>query len=116
MKHTSYNSIEKLLVEIEENFRKSAIRTNRKFILREWVIKLKIFLLRNSGKSENEIDRKIVSLLSKEIIVKGGTTEAFQNKFYEFLDYCKTNKNEEEFNHLINLFKKYLCERKIRTF
>jgi hypothetical protein len=99
------NSIERFLEEIEANTRKSTIRKNRRFIAREWLIKLKIFLVRNSGKNSIEIDRKIVLLLSKEVFTIGGTTEDFQNKLYVFLDYCKANKNEEEFNHLVNLFR-----------
>lgn len=87
---------------------KFEMRANRRFAFRERVIKLKIFLIRNTAKNSIEIDRRIVLLLSKEVFAKGGTTEAFQNELYEFLDYCKANKSEDEFHHLVSLFRSSL--------
>lgn len=102
---TRHNPMEQILELLEQGFQKSAQRQRRRLAIREWMINLRIFLIHKTSKNETYRDRKIVSLLSREIFVKGGTSEYFQNNFYEFLDSCKYNKDKEEFGHLIKIFK-----------
>lgn len=96
------------LSEIELGIKKRSLNRQIRSKLREWIIKLRIFAIRKMVNNDIELDRKIVSILSREIFFNGGTSENVEKKLYSFLDDCRERKSDEEFLHLIGLFKSTL--------
>ena len=72
---------------------------------REILLGAKIFLMKSFTKDKIKADRKIVAFMAKEIFIKHGTSDAFQNKFYAFLDECKIKKDKDEFAYLVQIVK-----------
>lgn len=71
--------------------------------IREIFLFMRIFLIKHLTKDSIKADRKIVKLMAKEIFVKRGTSDYFQDKLYDFLDGCKAKKGHEEFIYLVDI-------------
>ncbi len=97
-------SIEELLRKYERDFNKISWRNQLTSILKEWYLRIRIYVIKNFTKNDIQVDRRIVKLMAIEIFVKGGTSKQFQDKFYAFLEECRANKDEEEFEQLIIIF------------
>ncbi|UII19884.1 hypothetical protein [Fulvivirga ligni] len=96
--------INSLLSKIEKDAKRSSRRRLQRFFLRGLLIKCKVFIL---AKSYNKIeaDRQIVKLLAYEIYKRGDVPESFVDQFYEYLEKCREDKDEEEFKILIDIWR-----------
>lgn len=71
--------------------------------LKEFLLLCRIRIMRRFSKNRITTDRKIVKLMVYKIQDKGGTSETFQDKLFQFLDKIKSQKEEEEFKYLVGI-------------
>ena len=71
--------------------------------LKEVLFLCRIRIMRRFSRNRIITDRKIVKLMVYKIRVKGGISETFQDKLFQFLDEIKSQKEEEEFKYLVGI-------------
>jgi hypothetical protein len=71
--------------------------------LKEVLLLGRIRIMRYFSKNRIVTDRKIVKLMVYKIRVKGGASETFQDKLFQFLDKIRYQKEEEEFKYLVGI-------------